>query len=159
MEALPASTGPPTAIAHPRPVGRVTPCAPRLPPAGPGFCQMPPADPVVPTAFPQVHPPEPRYPDLPFSRHGSSRLIAVKREIAEVPFDPKLRAAWSTKPFICLRHPCARQRFGECAGPPALWSEPPPVAQRSVAASKSLGPRKPRHPPRANNRQSTILDA
>jgi len=29
MEALRASTGPPAALANPRPVGRVTPCAPR----------------------------------------------------------------------------------------------------------------------------------
>ena len=63
MEALQASTGPPAALANPPPVGRVTPCAPRLPPAGTGYTQRPLANPVAQMAIPQVHPPEPCFPD------------------------------------------------------------------------------------------------
>jgi len=41
-----------TPFANPRWVGRVTPCAPRPPPVGPGFSQIQPANPVVPMVFP-----------------------------------------------------------------------------------------------------------
>jgi hypothetical protein len=62
-------------------VGRVSPCAPRLRPAGSGFSQMPLANPVVPMVFPQVHLSEPRPAVSQSPRQSSSRLVLLKAEI------------------------------------------------------------------------------
>jgi hypothetical protein len=88
MEALQAATGPPAAIANPRSVGRVTPCAPHLQPPCTRFSQTPPANPVVPMAFPSGSPigtPHLAFATVPsrFVTPNQSKTI----NFAPVPFD------------------------------------------------------------------------
>ena len=144
--------------ARPPLVGRVTPCAPRLQPAEPGFSQMQPAKPVVPLTYPQVRPSEPSFSRPPSSRHGWSHLIQLKAQILP-PFTlTMLPGAWrpvrpSRRAFLGLSP--TRQRPGVRQPSGAVVRATSPC--KAISCRSRMSPALA-HPPQStiNNLQSTI---